>query len=296
MKTIYLFLIFIFYYPLSLFASDFIDKSDLEFKKGNIEKADYYLARHFTSKNLNKDKISNSINARKLKPFYFISGKYSNEFLSFFFANPFYEWRSQIKNDENLVVLTKEVYDEKSKQYSVVWSQPQLTTWSIIHSKKKAEKTHMLGVAKANVVIGKLINDRPKPCNRIDLKGPIQYIYPPKFEDIDNDNILEFIIKANYLVADGYLQILEIYKSTNKKDLCNTKLYKSFIGRNGYVIYKNQMITKSFQTSKDNEGVLAASLQTVKKIKIINDKEVEMSEEVLPNFLTTKNIGYLYDQ
>ena len=295
MKTIYLFLIFIFYYPLSLFASDFIDKSDLEFKKGNIEKADYYLARYFASKNLNKDKISNSINARKLKPFYFISGKYSNEFLSFFFANPFYEWRSQIKNDENLVVLTKEVYDEKSKQYSVVWSQPQLTTWSIIHSKKKAEKTHILGVAKANVVIGKLINDRPKPCNRIDLKGPIQYIYPPQFEDIDNDNILELIIKANYLVADGYLQILEIHKSTNKKDLCNTKLYKSFTGRNGYVIYKDQIITKSFQTSKDNEGVLAASLQTVKKIKLVNDKEVEMSEEVIPNFLNTQKINYLYD-
>ena len=295
MKTIYLFLIFIFYYPLSLFASDFIDKSDLEFKKGNIEKADYYLARYFASKNLNKDKISNSINARKLKPFYFISGKYSNEFLSFFFANPFYEWRSQIKNDENLVVLTKEVYDEKSKQYSVVWSQPQLTTWSIIHSKKKAEKTHILGVAKANVVIGKLINDRPKPCNRIDLKGPIQYIYPPQFEDIDNDNILELIIKANYLVADGYLQILEIHKSTNKKDLCNTKLYKSFTGRNGYVIYKDQIITKSFQTSKDNEGVLAASLQTVKKIKIVNDKNVEISEEVLPNFLNTAEINNLYD-
>jgi hypothetical protein len=220
---------------------------------------------------------------------------YSNDFLSFFFANPFYEWGSGINNDDNLVMLTKEVYEEKSKQYSVVWSQPQLTTWSIIHSTKKAERTHMLGVAKANVVIGKLINDRPKPCNRIDLKGPIQYIYPPQFEDIDNDNILELIIKANYLVADGYLQILEIHKSTNKKDLCNTKLYKSFTGRNGYVIYKDQIITKSFQTSKDNEGVLAASLQTVKKIKIVNDKDVEISEKVLPNFLNTAEIKILYN-
>ena len=295
MKTIYLFLIFIFYYPISLFASDFLDQSDHEFRKGNIQKSDYYLARYFASKNVDKDKISNSINARRLKPFYFISGLYSNEFLSFFFATPFHEWRSQIKNDDNLVTLTKEVYEEKSKQYSVVWSQPQLTTWSIIHSKKKAEKTHMLGAAKANVVIGKLVNDRPKPCNNIELKGSIQYIYPPKFEDVDNDNILELIIKANYLVADGYLQILEIYKSTNKKDLCNTKLYKSFMGRNGYVNYKDHVITKSFQTSKNNEGVLAASLQTVKKIKIINDKEVEMSKEVLPNFLNTAKIHYLYD-
>ena len=294
MKTIYLFLIFIFHYPMSLFASDFLDMSNLEFKKGNIEKSDYYLARYFASKNLNKDKVNNSINARKLKPFYFISGKYSNEFLSFFFANPFYEWGSDIINDNNLVILTKEVYEEKSKQYSVVWSQPQLTTWSII-SKKKVEKTHMLSVAKAVVVIGRLVNDKPKPCNSIDLKGPIQYIYPPQFEDIDDDNVLELIIKANYLVADGYLQTLEIHKSTNKKDLCNTKLYKSFVGRNGYVIYKDQIITKSFQTSKDNEGVLAASLQTVKKIKIINDKELEISVEVLPNFLTTKNISYLYD-
>ena len=296
MKTIYLFLLIFFHYPLSLFASDFLDISNLEFKKGNIEKADYYLARYFASKNLNKDKVSNSINERKLKSLYFISGLYSNEFLSFFFANPFYEWGSGINNDDNLVMLTKEVYEEKSKQYSVVWSQPQLTTWSIIYSTKKSEKTHMLGVAKANVVIGKLINDRPKPCNRIDLKEPIQYIYPPKFADIDNDNISELIIKANYLVADGYLQILEIHKSTNKKDLCNTKLYKSFIGRNGYVIYKDKIITRSFQTSKKNEGVLAASLQTVKKIKIINNKEIEISEEVLPNFLTTKNISYLYDQ
>ena len=296
MKTIYLFLIFIFYYPISLFASDFLDQSDHEFRKGNIQKSDYYLARYFASKNVDRDKISNSINARRLKPFYFISGLYSNEFLSFFFATPFHEWRSEIKNDDNLVILTKEVYEEKSKQYSVVWSQPQLTTWSIIHSNKKAEKTHMFGIAKANVVIGKLVNDRPKPCNSIEIKGPIQYIYPPQFEDVDNDNILELIIKGNYLVADGYLQILEIHKSTNKKDLCNTKLYKSFTGRNGYVIYKDQIITKSFQTSKDNEGVLAASLQTVKKIKIINDKAVEMSEEVLPNFLTTKNISYLYDQ
>jgi len=295
MKIIYLFLIFIFYYPISLFASDFLDQSDHEFRKGNIQKSDYYLARYFASKNVDKDKISNSINARRLKPFYFISGLYSNEFLSFFFATPFHEWRSETKNDDNLVILTKEVYEEKSKQYSVVWSQPQLTTWSIIHSNKKAEKTHMFGLAKASIVIGKLVNDRPKPCNSIEIKGPIQYIYPPKFEDVDNDNILELIIKANYLVADGYLQILEIYKSTNKKDLCNTKLYKSFIGRNGYVNYKDHIITKSFQTSKNNEGVLAASLQTVKKIKIVNDKDIEISEEVLPNFLTSKNITFLYD-
>ena len=294
MKTIYLFLIIFIHYPMLLFASDFLDMSNLEFKKGNIEKSDYYLARYFASKNQNKDKVSKSINARKLKPFYFISGKYSNEFLSFFFANPFYEWDSQIKNDENLVVLTKEVYEEKSKHYSVVWSQPQLTTWSII-SKNKVKKTHMLGLAKAIVVIGRLVNDIPKPCNSIELKGPIQYIYPPKFEDVDNDNILELIIKGNYLVADGYLQILEIHKSTNKKDLCNTKLYKSFTGRNGYVIYKDQIITKSFQTPKDNEGVLAASLQTVKKIKIVNNKDVEISEEVLPNFLNTAEINILYN-
>ena len=56
MKTIYLFLIIFFHYPMSLFASDFLDMSNLEFKEGNIEKADYYLARYFASKNLNKDK------------------------------------------------------------------------------------------------------------------------------------------------------------------------------------------------------------------------------------------------
>ena len=61
MKTKYLFLIFIFYYPISLFASDFLDRSDLEFKKGNIQKSDYYLARYFALKNVDKDKDTSSI-------------------------------------------------------------------------------------------------------------------------------------------------------------------------------------------------------------------------------------------
>ena len=144
----------------------------------------------------------------------------------------------------------------------------------------------------AKVRIGKIHkSDRlHQPCDTFNINGPIQYFYEPIFKDINNNGKKELLLRYNVTVADGYIQVLDIFVPRVQNNYCHLSHNKSYHGRNGFAIFENGKVIVSQQTRKEGESVLGATLQTEKKYSpngdLINEKKVS-------NFLRTTNIDIL---
>ena len=159
-------------------------------------------------------------------------------------------------------------------------------------SSKEKQIAYTVGMHQAKIRIGKIHkSDRLlQPCDTFVINGPIQYFYEPIFKDINSNGTKELLLKYNITLADGYVQVLDIFVPRIKNNYCHLSHKKSYYGRNGFAIFENGKIIVSEQTSKNNESVLGSSLQTEKKYSPDGDL---ISEKTLPNFLRTNNIVVL---
>ena len=266
-------------------------QSSVEYKNSKFYKSDYLIAKYLGSKNPNIRNVINTIYKRKRKqtPTSFIDGEYSNEFLQFFFTRPLHQWGSQ-KNDDDDNILVK--INGNKNHYVSVWGKPYIETWYILAKGKEKQIAYIIGMHNAKIRIGKIHEtDRLlKPCDTFDINGPIQYFYEPIFKDINNNGIKELLLRYNVTIADGYVQILDIFVPRVENNYCHLSHKKSYSGRNGFTIFKNGKIVVSHQTPKKDESILGASLQTEKNYSPNGDL---ISKKILPNFLRTKNIDIL---
>ena len=90
----------------------------------------------------------------------------------------------------------------------------------------------------AKIRIGKIYkSDRLlQPCDTFVINGPIQYFYEPIFKDINSNGTKELLLKYNITVADGYVQVLEIFVPRIKNNYCHISHKKSYYGRNGFAV------------------------------------------------------------
>lgn len=268
-----------------------LSQSSIEYKKSNFHKSDYLIAKYLGSENANITDAINTIYDRKTKqtPTSFIDGEYSNEFLQFFFTRTLHQWGSN-KNDDDDNILVK--INGSQNQYVSVWGKPYIETWYILARGKEKEIAYTVGMHSAKVRIGKIHkSDRlHQPCDTFDINGPIQYFYEPIFKDINNNGKKELLLRYNVTVADGYIQVLDIFVPRVKNNYCHLSHNKSYHGRNGFAIFENGKVIVSQQTRKEGESVLGATLQTEKNYSpngdLINEKKVS-------NFLRTTNIDIL---
>ena len=261
------------------------------YKEKKFYKSDYLIAKYLGDANANRLNAIDAIQKResKPKPTSFIDGDYSRETLQFFFNRTLNQWGSQ-KNDKEDNILVK--INSNGNYYISVWGKPYIETWYIIAKGKKNQIAYTVGMHNAKIRIGKLHkNDRLlKPCDTFDINGPIQYFYEPDFRDINNNGKKELLLRYNVTVADGYIQVLDIFVPRVKDNYCYLSHKKSYYGRNGFAYFKNGKIIVSKQTSKEREGILGASLQT--ETRYSTDGNI-INEKVVPNFLKTSNIAII---
>ena len=271
--------------------NQYLIESENAYKEGDYYKSDYLIAKYLGSENPNISNVIKTIHKRKKKPTptSFIDGEYSNEFLQFFFTRPLYQWGSQKSDDDNNIIVK---INGSENQYVSVWGKPYIETWYILAKGKEKQIAYTLGMHSAKIRIGKIHkSDRLlQPCDTFVINGPIQYFYEPIFEDINSNGKKELLLKYNITVADGYVQVLEIFVPRIKNNYCHLSHKKSYYGRNGFAIFEDGKIIVSEQTSKNNESVLGASLQTKKKYS--PDGKI-LSKIIKENFLRTKNITKL---
>lgn len=248
-KIALLTILFIFSFSFSYAASSEIDKKlDKMYSKAekaielqDYKQADFWIAQYLgitiTTKDTNKDystvvplfyKMS-----ERLKATNFISGKFSNDFLSFFFLAPQSLWAVPEKNitDGNMILARSNI-DQDRKYVCVFKMRPILQTWSILGGENKP--VNMVapfgdGQAKPEITAGIIENNDVRYFDpvKIDSDLDIQFVWHIKFYDLNNDNIPEIWVRYNLAGGSGFTQRLDIYKIVMNKEL---KLLKRFEG------------------------------------------------------------------
>ena len=272
-------------------SDSLLNESSEAYNNSNFYKSDYLIAKHLGSESPNISNVIKTIHKRKKKPTptSFIDGEYSNEFLQFFFTRPLHQWGSQ-KSDDDDNILVK--INGSENQYVSVWAKPYIETWYILAKGKEKQIAYTVGMHQAKIRIGKIHkSDRLlKPCDTFDINGPIQYFYEPIFKDIDSNGNKELLLRYNITVADGYVQVLDIFVPRVKNNYCHLSHKKSYYGRNGFAIFLKGHFITSEQTSRNNESILGSSLQTEKKYSPDGKLITKIQKS---NFLKNSNVAIL---
>ena len=126
---------------------------------------------------------------------------------------------------------------------------------------------------------------KPVPCDSFKIDGMLTKVYEPKFFDLNGDGLPELLLRYNLAVADGYIQKLRVYKSSNGKDFCERKLIKEFSARNGFILHSEKLFKIGTQKrGSETESWLGASTHQVKELHYDGE-----TEKVL-NIGTVKNV------
>ena len=274
-------------WPINAIALDsFLEQSDSHFTSTSIEKANFYLTLHIGNEIENPatevPKLFQHLEQRGIKPTSFISGKYSRDFLTDFFSASLFQWESSSFDEQNSVILTEFGIDQVSGHYAVIWGAPRLEKWSIIGG--QSSSSYLLGYARAFVVVGQYNDQKnPVPCNSFELSGPLSKVYSPEFYDLNQDGFPELLIKFNTTVADGFIQSLNIFKSSNGSDFCNVDLLKTFDARNGFILNDRGNFNVGVEVQLEGESALTASQHEVTQISFdgLNVKILEKNK--VPN-------------
>ncbi len=274
-------------WPINAVALDtFLEQSDSYFAGQSYEKADFYLALHISNE-IEKPatevpKLFQHIEQRGIKPTSFISAKYSRDFLTDFFSASLFQWKSSSVDEQNSVILTEFGIDPSSGHYAVIWGTPRLEKWSIIGTQNSS--SYLLGYARAVVVVGQYNEQKnPVPCNSFELSGPLSKVYSPEFYDFNQDGFPELLIKFNTTVADGFIQSMEIFDSSNGSDFCNSELIKTFDARNGFILNDGGNFSIGVEMPLESESLLTASQHEVTRMSF-DGQEVKILEETkVPN-------------
>jgi len=267
----------------------FLTQSEKYYKNGEYFKADYFIARYLGDEYANQRKVVETIDKRIPKPTAYLNGSYSNKFLSFFFGISLNQWGSKLSDKKNNILIK---INSVENQYVSIWGKPFVESWYILHKDKKKQVAYTVGMHKAKIRIGPLSKEgKPlKPCDTFTINGPIQYFYDPMFLDTNNDGINELLLRYNITLANGYIQVLDIFVPRIKDNYCHLSHRKSFYGKNGYAYYDNGSVFVSEETSYLGETSLKSSLQ---KETIYDPYGKLVEKRIIPNFLKTENISVL---
>ena len=267
----------------------FLIQSEKAYKEGDYYKSDYLIAKHLGYENANQVKAIETITKRRPKATAYIDGSYSNKFLRFFFGLSLNQWGSKISDNKNNILVK---INSNKNQYVSVWGKPYVETWYILHKDKKKQVAYTVGMHEAEIRIGHISEENKplKPCDTFTINEAIQYFYEPMFFDTNDDGKNELLLRYNITLANGYLQVLDIFVPLIKDNYCQLSHRKSFYGRNGYAYYTDGSVFVSEQTRDVGEGTLRSSLQTETSYDSYGNKK---HEEVVSNFLKTQNISIL---
>lgn len=215
-------------------------KAEQAIEEGNMEEADFWLARYMGLTTFNEQTKKNYTDLyplfqkrEDLKPTSFISSEYTDEFLDFFMRGTHGFWGIPEEG------VTEEDYefairaDSDGKYFVQLVISPFLESWYIL---KKPNSVAIIPLGSASkppfIVSGRLENNEPVkhyPFVNLDTQGHfLHYVWPIQFHDLDGDGIPELWIRYNVTWGSGFSQMLDIYTIKNDAELV---LLKKFEGQ-----------------------------------------------------------------
>jgi len=218
--------------------SEIYKKAEQAIEEGNMEEADFWLARYMGLTTFNEDTERNYFDLlplfekrEDLKPTSFISGKYSDDFLDFFTLgmHDFWSIPDEGIREEDLEFAVRA--DSDGDYFVQIIISPRLECWSILKENIKLAVIPLISLMKpAFIVSGKLKDGKPiTHFPRVEINSDkhfLHYIWPVGFHDLDNDNIPEVWIRYNRTWASGFSQVLDIYKIEKNEKLVLLKRFE----------------------------------------------------------------------
>jgi len=213
-------------------------KAEGAIDKGDIKTADFWLARYMGLTAFNEKTEKNYTDvypllnkrAKSLAPTSFISGHYNEEFLDFFVRGSYRSWGIDDEGIDERSHSFEITSASNDKYFASIIASPWLEGWSIIGDKSR--NTVLCLGENVQIISGKLENNKPiKRYEKINLaigNHPLHFVWSPEFYDLDNDGIPEIWIRYLATWADGFSQMLDIYKIKDDEKLI---LLKKFEGR-----------------------------------------------------------------
>ena len=121
---------------------------------------------------------------------------------------------------------------DKVQYFAAFFAVPYIEGWTI--EGKPSPQLIVLGSKenKPSILSGKLVvGDTVTYFHTVpfDASGPIQNVWKPEFEDLDDDGLPEFFIRYNYTNDDGVHQELAVFRFQNNEPI----LLKRFTGHYG---------------------------------------------------------------
>lgn len=224
-KTPSLFL-FVLLSALCLAASpvDYLQQANEALERKDLLRADFYMTRYLAKGAVKEDDAREFIKRRRLDPGTFFPSGYDSEFIQWFTESTYKQWAVGDDKIKEKVRSFEIATGRKENYFVTMTATPALQTWFQSGPPLKtlllAMATHKPAVA---IYAGKLLQDKPAilfPIVRIDAgRHFVHHVWTPEFLDLDGDRVPEIWIRYNLTGAEGFEQVLEVYKIQEDSNL-----------------------------------------------------------------------------
>ena len=205
----------------------------------NVRQADFWLARYLGLTTFSEDRAHSPNDLiplfeqrRDLVPTAFMSGRYAEGFLQFFAQGGYALWAVP-EARANAADATYAIRTYADARYFVeLIASPRLEAWTIIGDHPGETVIPLVAATPPAVLMaGTLDGGKPArsfPRVALNTEGDgLQYVWPIEAHDLDGDGIPEIWLRYNQAWADGFSQVLAIYKIEQNAALV---LFKRFEG------------------------------------------------------------------
>ena len=263
--------------------------------EGDENKADFYLARYMGLTWLDKDTEKTFTDLYPLfkiykgsAPISFISGRYEDNFINWFVFSSHAQWGLDEEGIDEEKYSFEIISNSDDKYFVSIIAYPYIESWSLLKGENISTLIMALGdfERKPYIISGRLENGKPvEYFNELSLnleEHPLQYVWLPKFYDLDNDGIPEIWLRYNKAWADGFSQELAIYKIKEGKKL---ELFKKFEGLAEGIARRLNDGTIEVAEGFGNSGHLAYDKHHVEIYKYSKGEFEKVSERDMPHIL-----------
>ena len=214
-------------FPLTACSADssgYLEKAQQALEKGSAPQADFWMARYLANGQLDPVLIKSFLKKRRLEPGSFLSSEYDPEFVGWFTQSTYAQWAVPEDKIKTMVRSFEIVSNHQNDYFVTLTATPALQTW---FQGGPPVRTLFLAMGdhkpKPVIYAGKLVSGRPAvvfPIVTVEMgRHFLHHVWLPEFHDADGDSIPEVWIRYNLTVAEGFSQVLEVYKIQENRGL-----------------------------------------------------------------------------
>lgn len=217
-------------------AEKALDRSDRK-------KADFYIARWMglcrkEAAACDETALAPLLKKRNLGPRAFLPGEWDPGFLDWFEKGIRARWgvaEDRVRAGARSFEIAQATYDQRF--FVTVVAYPELELWHVLE-KGIVSRPLLLPMGsyrdRPTLFFGKLLKGssvQSRPFFLDTKKRSLHYVWKPEFVDADGDGTVELWLRFNLAWGNGFLQVLDVYRIRDEKDLV---LIRRFEAVNGY--------------------------------------------------------------